>query len=146
MKRPHLPLQIGTIEAAVTTWPTCGFPIPSDQAAARLVGKQRQLYETVRAAGSRGISSMSTLYADDPGGGPESPNIIAVMVLTVNLHLEHFGLAIRRRSGPGGLYRLLMLPTPTTTTEEKRSWLTTNPNPNCMLSSERRRRLLRPSL
>jgi hypothetical protein len=131
MKRPRLPLQIGSIEGAVTTRPTCG-------------------------AGSRGISSMQimlALYADDPGGGPESPNIISVMVRTVKLHLEHFGLAIGSRSGPDTgecereAYARRQVHCGYEKFEEKRSWLTTNPNPNCILSSRKRRRqLLRRSL
>jgi hypothetical protein len=75
-----------------------------------LLGKQRHLYEIAASSGIRGISSMqimAQLYADDPGGGPVSPNIICVMVGHVNRHLESSGLAIKGRSGPGGIYRLI---------------------------------------
>jgi hypothetical protein len=96
-----------------TMCPCCGFPIPSDQAAACLVGKQLRLYEIVKAAGSRGIPTpvvMAKLYADDPSGGPESPNIVAVMAKYVNSHINVFGVAIRGQAGPGSNYRLVALP------------------------------------
>jgi hypothetical protein len=88
---------------------SCGHPVFSDAIAARLCGKQRRLYEVVQAAGARGLTAsqiMNEIYADDPNGGPESSNIVSVMVRIVNLHLEHFGLAIRGQRGPGGFYRL----------------------------------------
>jgi hypothetical protein len=91
---------------------TCGHPIPDAAAAARLVGKQKHFYEIVADAGTVGISSqdiMRKLYADDPAGGPESPNILSVMARIVNLHLERHGVAIKGRSGPGALYRLVAL-------------------------------------
>lgn len=90
--------------------PTCGHPIPSDAVAATLIGKQRRLYEIVATAGSRGVTSMqimSALYGDDPAGGPESPNIVCVMVGHVNRHLKQHCLAIKGRSGHGGYYRLV---------------------------------------
>jgi len=100
----------------VRTCPTCGHPIHSDEVAASLVGKQRKLYEIIAAAGVRGISSMqimSQLYDDDQSGGAESPNIVCVMVRHVNLHLEHHRLAIKGRSGHGGLYKMVaQLPEP----------------------------------
>jgi hypothetical protein len=90
--------------------PCCGFPIPSDRAAACLVGK---LYEIIKAVGTRGIATplvMAKLYDDDPAGGPESPNIISVMAKHVNSHINAFGLAIRGQAGPGSIYRLVALP------------------------------------
>jgi hypothetical protein len=92
--------------------PTCGHPIPFDQVSASLVGKRRKLYEIVAAAGINGISSMqimTQLYADDPTGGPESQNIVCVMVGHVNRRLERHGVAIKGRSGHGDLYRLVAL-------------------------------------
>jgi hypothetical protein len=89
--------------------PHCAFPVAPDRVAAIFVGKQRHLYEIVAAAGTAGIDSlriMSELYADDPGGGPVSPNIVCVMVRNINKRLENHGLAIRGRSGHGSLYRL----------------------------------------
>lgn len=77
----------------VPTCRTCGHPIPRDDVAAALVGKQRKLYEAVADAGTRGINSlqiMSELYGDDPGGGPESANVVSVMNGHVNRHLEPF--------------------------------------------------------
>jgi hypothetical protein len=99
--------------AEVKCCPTCGFPVPDDSVAARLAGKQRTLYETVKAAGARGITTpeiMTALYADDPTGGPESNNIVSVMVRLVNLHIDRYGVVIRGQSGPGSYYRLITTP------------------------------------
>jgi hypothetical protein len=96
-----------------TACPTCGHPIPSDRAAACLVGRQLKLYEIVKSAGTKGIATplvMAKLYDDDPAGGPESPNIIAVMAKHVNSHINAFGLAISGQAGPGSTYRLVALP------------------------------------
>jgi hypothetical protein len=49
---------------------------------------------------------MSTLYADDPTGGPESPNIINVMVRLINY------LAIKGHRGHGGSFWLVALNNP----------------------------------
>jgi hypothetical protein len=93
--------------------PFCGFPIAANRIAAGFVGKQRRLYEIVAAAGAAGINSaaiMSQLYADDPSGGPESQNIVCVMVSHINRRLAQHGLAIRGHSGHGSFYRLTALP------------------------------------
>ncbi len=91
--------------------PTCGHPIPPTPVAAALVGKQRQLFEIVQSAGVVGITSMAILrrlYADDPSGGPESPNIISVMVRIINQKIRKFGLKINGQRGSGGFYRLVI--------------------------------------
>jgi hypothetical protein len=93
--------------------PCCGHPIPSDRAAARLVGKQRKLYEIIKAAGTEGIPTsavIAELYDDDPAGGPESPNIICVMTRLINYRIERYGIAIKGQSGPGSFFRLVTLP------------------------------------
>jgi hypothetical protein len=89
--------------------PTCGHPMPSDEAAGVLAMRQRQLYEIVRASGTEGIGwrdIMSKLYADDPSGGPEGSNIISVMAIEINKKIKPFGVALTARRGPWPLWRI----------------------------------------
>jgi hypothetical protein len=88
----------------------CGHPIPSPAVAAAFVGRERQLVEIVANAGADGIGTpriLDQLYSSDPAGGPESSNIVAVMVKRINRRLAQHGMAIRGRRG--GHYRLIAI-------------------------------------
>jgi hypothetical protein len=93
----------------VAVCPVCSFPVPSDEVARQFFsGKRLELYEIVKASGTRGIQRtdiMAQPYAHDPAGGPESPNIVNVMVNTMNKQLAGFGLTIRANR-PFWFYRL----------------------------------------
>lgn len=89
--------------------PTCGHPMASDRTADLFQGAQRQLYECVRDAGQLGISNdqlMSKLYGHRADGGPNTPNIVAVMNWHINRKLRLIGLEVVGRGGPKSTYRL----------------------------------------
>jgi hypothetical protein len=78
-------------------------------------GKHRQIFESIAAAGTLGISIdelIKRLYSDDPNGGPlYARNSIAVMVRQrINPKLQHYGLKIAAGRGRHKQpYRLLPL-------------------------------------
>lgn len=87
----------------------CGHPLPDSDIAAALTQGQRFIYEAIRRAGRAGISTrviFERMYAADPNGGPDSTNIIAVQAQHANKRLIKFGLKLKGRSGPGGVYTL----------------------------------------
>lgn len=88
--------------------PTCGraFPPKID-----VGGKKRQIIFDYVARHPEGVTVgqiMGHLYADDPNGGPESMNIVAVQAMHINRYLEKRKqpYRIRGRGGPGSVYRL----------------------------------------
>lgn len=88
--------------------PTCGRPYPP---ALTVRGPVRQRLVDIIAAHPDGLSSWELLdkvYADDPAGGPDHPNIINVHVWNVNRQLREQGYEIRPTwLGPGARYRLV---------------------------------------
>ena len=93
--------------------PTCGQPIVADIASAKLTKSERRLYEIVKAAGAPGITSrdiMKKLYAEDPSGGPENPNIVSVFASNANAKLAAHHLKLTARRGPWPLWRLVYEP------------------------------------
>jgi DNA-binding response OmpR family regulator len=46
------------------------------------------------------------IYADDPDGGPDTMNVIAVHIHKMRKRLVPLGLTITGHQGPGSLYRL----------------------------------------
>ncbi len=87
----------------------CGHPIPSDEAAGVLPGKQRKIYELVRDAGTEGIdrdSIMSALYDGQANGGPLGNVVSSLVSGHINRKIKPFGVRIVGRSGPGGRYVL----------------------------------------
>lgn len=90
--------------------PVCGHPYVAG-VATRLPYRQRALFEIIDAAGVNGIRGpeiMRQLYADDPAGGPLSPNIISVMCNHINRKIMHRGLKLGA-GAPFGYYRLMRL-------------------------------------
>lgn len=88
--------------------PTCGraFPPKID-----VGGKKRQLIFDYVARHPEGVTVgqiMEYVYAEDPNGGPESSNVVAVQAWHINRYLETRGAPyrIRGRGGPGSIYRL----------------------------------------
>jgi hypothetical protein len=90
----------------------CGHPVPPDDIDAELTPTQRRVYHAVKRAGTMGITNpelMEKVYVDDPDGGPENTNIIAVMMKRVRLVLASRGLTIRSTGGPGSRYYLELI-------------------------------------
>lgn len=84
----------------VTECPTCGHPIPLDDIASSFPPLRRQIYELVRDAGTEGITRIAMehlLYADAPGGGPETNSIAVTICRGINPVLKPRGLIIRSR-------------------------------------------------
>ena len=87
----------------------CGHPLPPDNVLQALTPLQQRIFLAIKRAGPGGIGSrdiMDIVYANDPTGGPESTNIVPVVVKHMRDRLAPHGLAIRGRRGPGALYRL----------------------------------------
>lgn len=90
-------------------WQSGLGPKPNTLIAESLPRLQRRLFERVEQAGKEGIRAeqlMIALYGDDPQGGPESRNVIPVMVYYVNKKIAKHGLAIKGNR-PFGFYRLM---------------------------------------
>lgn len=102
-----------TSRHGVSTCPHCGHPMVSDDVARALPKVQRRIYETIRDAGSAGISWVdcaARVYADDPTGGPTSNSISVLISRHLNPALAKRGLRLISRGGPGSVYRLVKLP------------------------------------
>ncbi len=87
----------------------CGHPIIDDGVGVVLTPLQRRIFNIVRRAGKAGIAGkdvMTEVYAADPGGGPDSTNIIAVVASQMNQRLAQFSIKIQGRRGPGGVFTL----------------------------------------
>jgi hypothetical protein len=96
----------------VEVCPHCGHPLAPPGVKGELQGRQRAFFEIVESAGTYGIDGgrlRIKLYADDRNGGPESPNIIAVMAQQINRKLKPWGLSIRAKGGKGEPYKLRLL-------------------------------------
>lgn len=82
----------------------CGHPLPEYGVRAVLTNLQLRIFDAVAHAGQAGIPAqriMDVVYADDPSGGPESHNIIAVVRRQMEPQLMAYGLKIKTRRGPG---------------------------------------------
>lgn len=94
----------------VTCCPTCGHPIPTDNIAASFSPVRRQIYELVRDAGTEGITRVSMeqlIYANAPGGGPETNSIAVIICQSINPALKARGLVIRSRQHRFRLERIM---------------------------------------
>lgn len=90
----------------------CGMPIPGDKVLDALTGLQQRVFTAIKRAGQAGIAGprlMDVVYADDPSGGPDNPNIISVVATQMNPRLERFGLKLVGKRGPGGGFVLRTL-------------------------------------
>lgn len=95
--------------SSIRTCACCGHPLPDDSVLGALTPLQQRVFFAIKRAGSAGIQStrvMDVVYAEDPNGGPENQNIIAVVAKQMNKRLARFGLVLRGRRGPGGYYTL----------------------------------------
>ena len=93
----------------VTLCKCCGHPMVSDPVEIVLTPLQRRIFEIVKRAGAAGISGkdiMEQVYANVRGGGPDSTNIIAVVVNHANKRLAQFSLKITARRGPHSRFKL----------------------------------------
>lgn len=88
----------------------CGHPIVSDDPIiAILTPLQRRIYNMVKAAGAAGIGAstiMERIYANDINGGPDSSNVVSVVVNQMNRRLASFNLKIKGRGGPGSVFTI----------------------------------------
>jgi len=93
----------------------CGFPVANEEVAWLFRGKQRRIFEIIRASGNAGVSRealVERIYIDHPEGGPLSARgVIATMICQqMNPRLAELGLQIRGLSGRGSWpYRLTTL-------------------------------------
>jgi hypothetical protein len=91
--------------------PACQRPFPP-----RLVvhGPVRQRIVDIIADRPDGITRgeiIATVYADDPNGGPDNPNVISVLIKHANAELAAQGFRIEPAwRGRGARYRLARLP------------------------------------
>ena len=87
--------------------PTCGQTIPPRF---QITGRvSRRLVEIVvkRRDGITRGELTALLYAEDPNGGPQSENIVSVLIHNINEQLAPQGYRIRGiRGGPGSRYYL----------------------------------------
>jgi len=84
--------------------PCCKRPISLQ---IKVGGQKRQRlfdYIFAHSGGATSNQLMNLIYADDPDGGPENPNVISVMVSQINKKLKPLGYAIRGSGGPGSTY------------------------------------------
>lgn len=88
----------------------CGHPIISeDPIVSALTPLQRRIFNIVKSAGVAGISAsviLERVYADDINGGPDSSNVISVVVNQMNRRLAQFNLKIKGRGGPGSVFTI----------------------------------------
>ena len=90
----------------------CGHPLPSDAVEQGLSPLEIRIYRAVKRAGQAGITVpdlTEIVYNDDPNGGPESTNTIAVMKIRLNKKLASRKLVIHSTLGRGALYILKAL-------------------------------------
>jgi hypothetical protein len=93
----------------VTLCKCCGHPIVADEIGIVLTPLQRRIFNIVKRAGAAGISGrdiMDEVYANTQDGGPESTNIIAVVVNQMNRRLAQFSIKIQGRRGQGGVFKI----------------------------------------
>jgi hypothetical protein len=86
--------------------PHCGQIIPPK---IRVGGKRRQAMYDYIAVHPEGVTVWQVLehvYADDPNGGPDKHNVIAVVAKQINNIIKPFGLRIKGSGGPGSRYTL----------------------------------------
>jgi hypothetical protein len=94
----------------VTACECCGHPVVADEIERVLTPMQARIFKAVKRAGAAGVSSkdiMGIVYADDPNGGPENTNIIAVVANQANKRLAPLGLKITASRGPWARLRLV---------------------------------------
>lgn len=97
----------------VEVCPCCGHPVLDiDDVLTALTPLQKRVFKAIKRAGAGGVPGpqlMDIVYADDPTGGPESTNIIAVVAKQMNSRLVRFGLKLVGKRGAGGFYTLKTL-------------------------------------
>lgn len=87
----------------------CGHPVAPPTAKFNFTPKQRRLFDVVKRAGTAGVGIsdiMEYVYAEDPGGGPENPNVVHVTRAYMKPKLAAHGLQITSTRGHGALWRL----------------------------------------
>lgn len=91
--------------------PTCKRPLPP---VVSVSGRRRQALLEYVLRYPEGVTRsqiLDAIYADDPDGGPENQNIVAVMVKHINdiLEKQKKKVRIRGSGGPGSIYRAVYL-------------------------------------
>jgi hypothetical protein len=84
----------------------CGRPYPPKLVVS---GPVRQRIVDVIASRPNGIARAELvwlIYGSDPNGGPDSPNVVSVIIHHANKELRRQGYEITARPGRGALYRL----------------------------------------
>jgi hypothetical protein len=90
--------------------PQCQRPFPP---ALKVHGPVRQRIVNLIAGRPDGITRreiIDAVYASDPNGGPDTENVISVLVKRANEDLADQGYRITSDGGPGSRYRLRRLP------------------------------------
>ena len=89
----------------------CGQLIPPPAEVFQNARVKQRIYEYI-AAHPEGVSRrqvVEAVYADDPDGGPEYMNVIAVHVKQMNPKLATLGVRLVASGGPHSVYRLVAL-------------------------------------
>lgn len=92
--------------------PTCLRPLPPTNIQVRGAKPQALLdYVLKHPNGVTRQQIFNSVYSDDPDGGPEFMNIVAVMVCKINRNFEKQDVKLRIRGsrGPGSVYRAVYL-------------------------------------
>ena len=87
----------------------CGQIIPPK---VRVGGKRRQTMYDFIAGHPEGVTVWQILdhvYAVDPSGVPDQPNIVSVVAKQTNRILKPFGIQIKGSGGPGSTYTVQAL-------------------------------------
>lgn len=95
----------------MTDCPHCGRPMVPAAGPFDDHPVKRRIYDCLRRH-PHGVSRdgiIEYVWANDPSGGPESYNTVAVHVCAMRKALKSAGLTIKSRGGPGALYRLVSL-------------------------------------
>ena len=91
--------------------PTCGRPFPPDVQVGGIVRQQLYNYIARHPEGVTRIQCMEALYTNARNGGPDTLNIINVMVKHINRKLDERGYAwkVKGSGGPGSTYKVIQL-------------------------------------
>ena len=87
----------------------------SDEPSLHFGPKAKRVLDAVRRAKDAGISRpdvAAIVYSDDPDGGPDSSNVISVVIHKMNKKLAPHGMKIQSTGGPGAVYRLIKIELP----------------------------------
>ncbi len=83
--------------------PTCGQTLPGPVPLVPVTGNRARLLQIVQKAGKHGITGTTLfdrLYRGVRNGGPDSRNILSVMVCAINKQLVKIGKHIHVTRGP----------------------------------------------